>query len=361
MQVFLIGFEISAICMTFCTEVIVSSILRIGIVGLGRLGKRHAENLSRKVQGASLVAAASPVDLEREWAEKNFGIATYESLDELLDHSDAEIIWLVTPTSLHADQCIQVLEAGKHVFCEKPLALDVESCDRVIEIAREHPKQRIMIGFMRRFDPAYSQVKREIENYGLGRIFRIHSESHDPIDPDGFFLKFAPTSGGIFLDCAIHDIDLTRWMLGGLEPKRVTAYGTRVMYPGLESCNDVDTAVATVEFEKDVLATFHVSRTSHKGYQAIMTVTGTEGAINCGCGLSELPLLREKHGETRIQGQTDFFSRFSDAFLYEANAFVASISSGVSVGATLEDAREATRLAIAIRESLEKGTSIKLD
>jgi len=339
----------------------VSSNLRIGIAGLGRLGKRHAENLHKKVRGATLVAAASPIGSEREWAETNLSIPTYESLSELLDNKNLDVIWLVTPTSLHADQSIKVIEAGKHVFCEKPLAFDVISCDRVIETAHKHPEQKIMIGFMRRFDPAYAQVKKAILANELGRIFRIHSESHDPIDPDGFFLKFAPTSGGIFLDCAIHDIDLTRWMLEGLKPKRVTACGTRVMYPGLASCNDVDTAAATIEFEKDVLATFHVSRTSHKGYQATMSLTGTEGAISCGYGLSELPLLRENDGETRIQGQTDFFSRFTDAFLYEANAFIASILSGVPVGATLEDAREATRLAVAMRESLEKGISIELD
>ncbi|HUW41121.1 MAG TPA: Gfo/Idh/MocA family oxidoreductase [Rectinemataceae bacterium] len=335
--------------------------VRVGIVGLGRLGRRHAENLSKRVPGVVLVAAASPVAAELEWAEKNLGVAVYTDLSALLGRSDLDAVWLVTPTSLHAEQSIQVLEAGKHLFCEKPLSLDVAPCDRVIEVARRHPKQTSMIGFMRRFDPSYALVKRAVAGVELGTVFRIHCESHDPVDPSGFFVKFAPTSGGIFLDCAIHDIDLTRWMLEGLRPLRVSAYGTRVMYPGLGGCGDVDTAAAMVEFEKGVLASFHVSRTSHRGYEATMSVTGTSGALSCGRNLSELPVIREAGGAAQSTGQTDFFSRFGDAFLHEANAFVEAANSGATSASSLEDAREATRLAVAMRESLEKGAPVSLE
>jgi myo-inositol 2-dehydrogenase/D-chiro-inositol 1-dehydrogenase len=338
----------------------VSHNVRIGIVGLGRLGRRHAENLSKRVPGATLVAAASPVAAELEWAEKNLGVAAYQDLPSLLGHPDLDAVWLVTPTSLHAEQSIQVLESGKHLFCEKPLSLDVEPCDRVIEVARRHPRQTSMIGFMRRFDPAYAQVKKAVAGRELGTVFRIHCESHDPVDPSGFFVKFAPTSGGIFLDCAIHDIDLTLWMLAGLKPLRASAFGTRVLYPALGDCGDVDTASATVEFEKGVLATFHVSRTSHRGYEATMSVTGTTGALSCGRGLAEVPIVREGEGESRLRGQVDFFSRFNDAFLYEASAFVEMIASGKSAASSLEDAREATRLAVAMRESLRKGAPVRL-
>ncbi len=109
-----------------------SHIVRVGIAGLGRLGRRHAENLSKRVPGVVLVAAASPVASELEWAEKNLGVAVYTDLLALLGHPDLDAVWLVTPTSLHAGQSIQVLEAGKHLFCEKPLSLDVAPCDRVI-------------------------------------------------------------------------------------------------------------------------------------------------------------------------------------------------------------------------------------
>jgi myo-inositol 2-dehydrogenase / D-chiro-inositol 1-dehydrogenase len=334
--------------------------LTVGIVGLGRLGRRHAENLATKVPGLSLVAAASPVASELEWAKERFGVACYPDLASLLGHPGLDVVWLVTPTSFHADQAIQVLEAGKHLFCEKPLSLDVEPCDRVIAAARARPRQTAMIGFMRRFDPAYAEVKRAVASGELGKVFRIHCESHDPVDPGAFFVKFAPTSGGIFLDCCIHDIDLARWVLGSPRPLKVSASGTRVMYPGLASCGDVDNAAATVEFEGGALATFFVSRTSHRGYEATMSVTGTDGALSCGRDIGELPLQVESGGSVARRGQADFFSRFGDAFLREANAFVAAVQSGGPSPISLEDAREATRLGVAMREALEKGGPILL-
>jgi len=334
--------------------------ISVGIVGLGRLGKRHAENLAKRVPGVSLVAAASPVDSERAWAEESLGAKAYPDLGSLLAHPGLDAAWLVTPTSFHADQAIQVLEAGKHLFCEKPLSLDVAPCDRVIEVARKRPAQVAMIGFMRRFDPAYAEVKRAIGSGELGRVFRVHAESHDPVDPGAFFVKFAPTSGGIFLDCCIHDIDLVRWMLEGARPTKVCAFGTRVMYPGLASCGDVDTAAASVEFDDGALATFHVSRTSHRGYEATMSVTGTDGALTCGRGLAALPVVDERGGKSSLRGQPDFFARFNDAFLQEANAFAETVRSGGKSPLSLEDAREATRLAVAMRESLEKGVPVLL-
>src|SRR5208337_5327979 len=127
-----------------------SDSVRIGIVGLGRLGRRHAENLAFRVAGAKLVAAASPVAEERAWAEKTLkGVTTYPGLEELLAHPGLDAVWLVTPTSLHADQVIASINAGKHVFCEKPLALDPNDCDRAVAAAANHPRQVVTVGFMR--------------------------------------------------------------------------------------------------------------------------------------------------------------------------------------------------------------------
>lgn len=334
--------------------------LRIGIVGLGRLGKRHAENLARRVPGAALVAAASPVADERDWAARQLGIATFDSLEGLLCHAGLDAVWLVTPTTLHADQIVQVLEAGKHVFCEKPLALDVADCDRVAAVAAARPAQVAMVGFMRRFDPGYAEARRAVAAGELGTLFRIHCDSHDPVDPDGFFVRFAPTSGGLFLDCCIHDVDLVRWMLGGARPLAVSAHGSRVMYPALAGCNDVDTAAALVEFEGGVLASFHVSRTSHRGYEASMALTGTQGGMSIGRELAPLPLVHEQGGERRQPGLPDFFARFEVAFLNEAKAFVDAIQAGRPSPLTLQDAREATALACVMREALASGRRIAL-
>ena len=331
-----------------------SHVLKIGIVGLGRLGKRHAENLALRVPGALLVAAASPVAEECRWAGSALpGITTYDSLTSLLTHPGLDAVWLVTPTSLHADQTIEVLRAGKHVFCEKPLALEPADCDRVLAVAREHPAQVAMVGFMRRFDPAYAQAKQALDAARLGKVFHIACASHDPVDPHGFFVRFAPTSGGIFLDCCIHDIDLVRWMLDGAEALDVSAAGTRLMYPALGGCGDVDNAFATVVFVGGTVATFHVSRTSHSGYEASMTISGTERALRLGQNLGHLPLICEQGGQRSSEGQHDFFERFNDAFLHEARAFVDAVLQGKPSPLGLEDAREATRLACRLREVMK--------
>lgn len=328
--------------------------VRIGIVGLGRLGRRHAANLHHAVDGARLVAAASPVADEQAWAAETFGIPVHASLESLLAAGDAvDAVWLVTPTSLHAAQIEAVLRAGKHVFCEKPLSLSVADCDRVIALARERPRQVAMVGFMRRFDAGYAALKQRIDSGALGRIYRIHAESHDPIDPHGFFVRFAPTSGGLFLDCCIHDIDLVRWLAGG-RMATVSASGTRIQYPDLAACDDVDTAAATVQFDTGVLATFFVSRTSHRGYEATLAVQGTQGAARAGFGLQALPLIEEAGNRQTVTGQSDFFERFGPAFLAEARTFVGAIRNGAPSPLTLEDAREATRIAVAMREALTR-------
>ncbi len=333
-----------------------SDAISIGIVGLGRLGRRHAENLAFRVAGAKLVAAASPLPEERAWAGKALnGVATYSGLPELLEHPGLDAVWLVTPTSLHADQVIASVRAGKHVFCEKPLALAPDDCDRAIAAAAEHPEKVVMIGFMRRFDPAYAEAKRMIEAGALGKIFAIRCVSEDPVDPSGFFVRFAPTSGGIFLDCCIHDIDLVRWMLGGAEPASVAAVGSRVLTPALEACGDVDTASAVVSFKGGAIADFYVTRTSHRGYEASMTIVGSKATLDVGRAIPKIPLTLESGGRRSVAGLTDFFDRFGEAFLHEARAFVDAVRNGGPTPLSLEDAREATRLACAMRAALKVG------
>jgi myo-inositol 2-dehydrogenase/D-chiro-inositol 1-dehydrogenase len=333
-----------------------SELVRVGIVGLGRLGRRHAENLAFRVAGAQLVAAASPIETERAWAETSLnGVTTYPGLGELLTHPGLDAAWLVTPTSLHADQVVASINAGKHVFCEKPLALDPNDCDRAVAAAASHPRQVVMVGFMRRFDPSYAEAKRRVDAGELGTVFAIRCVSEDPVDPDGFFVRFAPTSGGIFLDCCIHDIDLVRWMLDGPEIASVAAAGSRVMYPALSQCGDVDTASANVTFTGGRIATFYVSRTSHRGYEASMTIVGDKGTLELGAAIPHLPLTLESGGRRSTAGQLDFFERFGDAFLYEAQAFIKAVRDGGPTPLSLRDAREATRLACAMRDALKVG------
>ena len=335
--------------------------VRIGIVGLGRLGKRHALNLVASVPGAVLVAAASPLEDERQWAQQNLpGTSVYASVEDLLRHDGLDAVWLVTPTSVHVEHIEKSLLAGKHIFCEKPLSLTLSECDRVLALASERPRQIVMIGFVRRFDAAYMELKRRLDAGDLGALYRIHFESHDPIDPSGFFIKFAPTSGGLFLDCGIHDVDLARWLARGARALRVSASGSRLQYPGLSACGDIDTGVGTIEFENGLIASMFISRTSHRGYESTLWAHGTEGAVLAGKGILS-PAISAEHDNVQEQkGLPDFFARFSEAFLAEARAFVDTVRNDLPSPLTLADAREATRLAIALRDAAQSHRTLDL-
>ena len=337
------------------------TVLRVGIAGLGRLGKRHAEQLARHTPGARLVAACSPVAAERDWARAELGVAQcHETLDALLADPEIDAVVLVTPTTLHADQTVACLRAGKHVFVEKPLSLDVATCEAVEAVAREYPSLVAMVGFVRRFDPSYAEAKAAIDSGELGTPFLVRSQTCDQNDPEGFFVKFAPSSGGIFMDCSVHDIDLARWMLGNPRATRVFASGTIALHPRLAACNDVDNGLAIVEFDGGQRAVFYASRTMPHGHETTTEVIGTSGTLQVGVGAH---LSRVQYRDACGVGHRalpDFFARFEDAFRREMLAFVAACKGESASPLTLHDATEATRIGQAITQSLHSGMPVSL-
>src|SRR5260221_14276350 len=179
--------------------------LRIGIAGIGRMGQRHALNLAHRTLGAQLMAVCSPVASELEWAKEKLIVKyLYRDCKELLEHPGIDVVFMVTPTTLHAAQIIQGLQAGKHVFSEKPLALNIPDCLKVEQEAAKYPKQKVMIGFVRRFDPSYRDAYDKVKAGLIGRPFLVRSQTADQKDPSGFFLRFGPTRGGVLRDLKVH-------------------------------------------------------------------------------------------------------------------------------------------------------------
>jgi myo-inositol 2-dehydrogenase/D-chiro-inositol 1-dehydrogenase len=330
--------------------------LRVGIAGLGRLGKRHAEQLAFRTRGARLVSACSPVAAELAWARAELGVETlHEDFAAFINDPQLDAVALVTPTSLHADQAIAALEAGKHVFVEKPLALNVDDCERVEAIAARHPGRVAMVGFVRRFDPSYARAQADILSGAIGRPFLVRSQTCDRNDPDGFFVKFAPTSGGIFMDCSVHDIDLARWMLGKPRATRVFASGTIALHEGLRPLGDVDNGMAIVEFEGGQRAVLFASRTFAHGHDTQTEIIGTGGQLLVGQGGARDRVVTSDADGVRYQSVADFFERFGVAFERELQAFVASCRGEQAMPLALADATEATRIGLAITRSLHSG------
>lgn len=335
---------------------IIQKNIRIGIVGLGRLGKRHAEALAFKTRHCELVAACSPVPSELTHAKEQLGVKRlYADYAELLADADIDAVVLVTPTNLHADQIIAALEAGKHVFVEKPLALNVEDCERVLKVAKNFPTQVAMVGFVRRFDPSYLNAYTAIADGQIGTPFLVRSQTCDLNDAEGAFMRFAPTSGGIFMDCSVHDIDLARWMLGKPLALRAFATGTNAIHTGLAEFGDVDNGMSVVEFEGGARAVFYASRTMAHGHETSTEIFGTTGKLLVGeHGASDRIVRSDQHG-VRHAVVKDFYERFETAFGNEMTAFITACRGEKPLSLTLSDALEATRIGLAMTRSLHSG------
>ena len=333
--------------------------LRIGIVGLGRLGKRHALNLAQRVPGASLVAVCSPDSAELAWAQAAVPDAkAYTDYAALLAHPSLDAVWLVTPTTLHAAQIIQGLDAGKHVFCEKPLSLDVGDCLRVEEKAAQCPDQKVLIGYVRRFDASYQDAFAKIGDGLIGRPFLVRSQTADQHDPSGFFVKFAPSSGGIFLDMNVHDIDLARWYLGAPAIKRVFAAGTIAFHEGLRACGDVDNGLSICEFEGGNLAYFYASRMLPHGHETLTEVVGTKGRLTIGQNPRVNRVEIADASGIRNECAPTFWERFEGAFVREAQEFVRIVRDDAAPPLTLRDATEATRIGRMLADAYRTGTAV---
>jgi myo-inositol 2-dehydrogenase/D-chiro-inositol 1-dehydrogenase len=335
--------------------------LRAGIAGIGRMGRRHAENLAWRVPGVALVAACSPIGDELAWAQGTLGVArAYERYEDLLADRAVDAVFIVTPNTIHPEQVIAALRAGKHVFCEKPLALDVDACLAVEAEAAKHPELKVMIGYVRRFDASYQDAQAKVAAGAIGRPFLVRSETTDKNDPSGFFVRFAPKSGGIFVDMSVHDIDVARWLLGSPKPLRVFSTGTIAVHAGLADCGDVDNGVAICEFEGGRMACFYASRTMAHGHETVSEVIGTGGRLVIGRdGRLAQVEIADAHG-IRTETTPTFYERFADAFLREIAHFVDCVRHDRGPALTLHDATEATRIGIALRTSLVERRVVEL-
>jgi myo-inositol 2-dehydrogenase/D-chiro-inositol 1-dehydrogenase len=327
--------------------------LRVGIAGLGRMGRRHAENLARRVPHAELVAACDPSGDELGWAERQLGVShCYQEYAAMLAQPDLEAVFIVTPTTLHAQQIVEALRARKHVFSEKPLSLDLAECQRVEAEAALQPDLKVMIGFVRRFDTSFRHAHARIRQGHIGRPLMVRSHTLDKHDPSGYFVRYSEKSGGMFVDMSVHDIDSARWLLGASAVSRVFATGLIAVHEGLREYQDIDNGVATCEFSTGEVATIYASRTMAHGFECATEVIGTKGRLLIGGDARcDHVVISDAHG-VRHECTPTFYERFEDAFLREDTEFVQAVIEDRPPPLTLRDATEATRIGLALRESL---------
>ena len=181
--------------------------VKIGVVGLGRMGKRHVRTLIDRTPRAEVVAVCTNMPHEVEWAQNNaeykdYGIKVYENYEAMLEHPGLQAVWVSTSTDVHAIQSLKGIEKGLHVLCEKPLSTDLEEAQSVVDAAAKKPELKVMAAFSRRFDASYRDAAKKIlEEGAVGKPFMVRSQTCDLLDHTGFFVRYATRNGGIFVDC----------------------------------------------------------------------------------------------------------------------------------------------------------------
>ena len=334
--------------------------INIALVGLGRLGKEYAKNLAFNVHKAELVAVCSIDPDELKWAKENLGnVSLYINYEQMLKHEALHAVFVLSSTNMHAKHMVQALEAGLHVFSEKPLAVSVADCLVVEKVAAQYPDQLAVVGFVRRFDPSYRYAKEKVDGGLIGKPFLVRSQTVDKDTIASFQLEYVGNSGGIFHDFNVHDIDLARWFLEG-NVTEVWSMGGAYKHPGFAEAGDADNVMSSCKFDNGSMAVINASRTAMHGHDTYTEVVGTLGSLRIGrpANLNRVEIY-DQYGVRRECVET-FWDRFQQAFLLMAQDFVDCVDTGRKPELTLRDATEATRVADAFTDSFKKGELIHL-
>lgn len=334
--------------------------VKVGIVGLGRLGMRHAENLMFRIPNAELVAACSVKPEEVEFVQQNWGVpAGYTDFDAFIENPDMEAVVIVSPSGQHCEQIEKAMVHNLHVFSEKPLGVDVTQCKQAEKAVEAHPALVFQLGFMRRFDPSYAAAKQMIREGKIGKPFLVKCTSLDPDARIDSFLPFAPTSGGIFRDLTVHDIDLARWLLES-DVKKITAAGGCYKYNELAECDDVDNAVALMEFQNGTVALFDSGRIAPHGSHVETEIQGTEGMLRIAVVPEKNRVLIYDHTGAVQECTEDFLERWQEAFLNEMTEFISCVSEGRKPEVTVYDGTKCTEVCYAATDALHTGKTVEL-
>jgi myo-inositol 2-dehydrogenase/D-chiro-inositol 1-dehydrogenase len=327
----------------------------VGVVGAGRIGRMHTENLVHAVPEAFVKAVASP-HLDDEWA-RSLAIPV-RSVDNaaVFDDPEIEAVVITAPSGLHCELIRQAAEAGKHVFCEKPVAFEPEAIENVQRLAEE-AGVLLQVGFNRRSDPSLLDLMEAVRGGQIGDVHTVRVTNRDPKAPP---IDFVKRSGGLFFDFVIHDFDTVRF-LSGSEIVEVYAVGGVLVDPDIGAAGDIDTAVLSLRLASGALAVIDNSRQAVYGYDQRFEVFGSAGSVAVN---NTTPSTRVVSTTGGVVGRTPhggFVSRYREAFVAELRSFLAAVRGGGPVAAGAGDALAAVRAACAASESFNQQRPVRMD
>lgn len=320
---------------------------RLGIIGAGRIGKLHAENIKHQLPCFDLQAIADPC-LDRDWAARLGIPQLFSSAEDILQHPGLDAVLIASPSHLHASQIKAASAANKAIFCEKPIGLPEDDIAGMLALIDQN-KSLLQIGFNRRFDSNFSNLQQRVQQGEIGQVQLIRITSRDPACPPKGYVA---TSGGMFLDMTIHDFDMARF-LSGSEVVEVFASGAVLIDPDFETYDDVDTAIIQLRFANGALGVIDNSRQAVYGYDQRIEVLGSEGML-----LAKNVLNNTVEGFSKQQTQQAnpnyfFLERYQQAFVEELRVFHTAWVNKAKSPVSGWDAYYALGIAKAAKQSLK--------
>lgn len=330
--------------------------LRIGLLGAGRIGKVHATTLVQRVPDAELVAIADPqIEAAQRLADQLRVPHVSPDAHTILSDPNIDAVLICTPTASHPALIADAAAAGKHIFCEKPVALDLESHDTAVAAA-EAAGVKLQIGFNRRFDANFARMRQAVIDGEIGQVELLHIISRDPAPPS---LDYLRTSGGIFLDMTIHDFDMARFLTGS-EIVQVYAQGAVLIDPAIATVGDIDTHVTLLRFANGAIGSIDNSRRAGFGYDQRAEMLGSRGAIQASNNYPNNVVISTNKIVQRDLPLNFFMQRYVEAFANEIAAFVRSVREDLPVAVSGADARAALAVALAAQRSHTEQRPISL-
>ena len=329
--------------------------VNIAVIGTGRMGSVHVRNLVRLIPEANLAAIC---DIRLEIAQKvadELGIArVIGDYHELLADKDIDAVLIATSTDTHAFIIKDAAEAGKHIFCEKPLALDLKSIDEALAAVRI-AKVKLQVGFNRRFDKSFQRVREIVASGEIGRpcILRITNR-----DPDFPAMEFLRVSGGMFLDMTIHDFDMARFQIG--EVDEIYATGSALLKPELNEFGDIDTNVVTLKFANGAVGAIDNSRKAVYGYDQRLEVFCSNGTAMAENESESTIVKGDVKGFHFASPPYFFMQRYAPCYVEEVRQFVECVRDNKPTPTNGEDGRLAVVLGHAAWKSLRENRPVKI-
>ena len=329
--------------------------LKVGIIGLGRIGKLHAENIKKYLPEIELIAVADPV-LDETWIQDMDITHVFTTPQALLEMPEIEAVIICTPVDSHVSLIIEAANLGKHIFCEKPLSLDIDEINIVLETVHQ-AKVKLQVGFNRRFDENFMQIKQAIIAGRIGEPHFIKITSRDPELPS---IKYLKNSGGLFLDMTIHDFDMARYLTNS-EISEIYVDGEVLIDSAIAKIGDIDTAIINLKFENGMLGVIDNSRQAVYGYDQRIEVFGSKGNIQAENNRPTNVCIRTNQQVSFDKPFHFFLERYRQSYINEIQAFYHAIKQDTGTPVTGHDGLMPVIIGLAANESLKMNKPIQIE